>query len=94
MRQLKLREMEVARHRDKIEKLERDLNQRDETLSKEIVRQLDEGALTSAVYSSATTSPQQTLTLAETRVRVLEYDKEKLQHDVQVGLLEKVANPL
>lgn len=94
MRQLKLREMEVARHRDKIEKLERDLNQRDETLSKEIVRQLDEGTLTSAVYSSATTSPQQTLTLAETRVRVLEYDKEKLQHDVQVGLLEKVANPL
>ncbi len=80
--------MELQRERELCQKLRADLTQRDELLSQDVAELLRDGRLTSVLHPSSDSerpsTPNTMLTQAETRVRMLEYEKECLAHDQMV----------
>ena len=79
--------VELSSQREKIEQLERDLGAREEVLSQQITDVLHQGKVTSAIYGSEAKpgSDKETLTLAETKARMLKYEKHSINHDLKVG---------
>ncbi len=86
--QLKLQTVQLESQREKISQLERDLNSRDEILSQRITDALHEGKVSSVLYSptESSKSDKDSLTLAETKARMLEYEKLSINGDLKVSL--------
>ena len=83
--QLKLRSIELEHQKSKVTKLERDLSERDKLISSNITEAIQDGRLSSVFLSSEMSTAEDTLTHAETQARLLQYEVEKLKHQLEVG---------